>query len=268
MGLPIVLLLLLLLAGALVGLVALVVNRRTRPFGLAILFVGEGLLALLLLVVAHRPSAPMPMASFSASVDPATPGAVAPPPLETIPPNSPLPPGEALEVKGEKGVNGVKGETGVKGEKAAQPTRPAWVDEPPQYVNNAYLMPVTVGPYTTGLECEAKVPAALETALGDYIDLYLGPAATRRVRLPDSGYELRRQFVRQEWVETVQTSVGRMVVLHLQLALDRKIQDRIRDALRESMVAERLRLAAFGFCGVMAFLGAVFGYLKFTGRRR
>jgi hypothetical protein len=232
-------------AAVLVVLVLLVANPRTRPVVLTILAVlAVSLLVPLLAFHLHTSSARMSRDEEAVAV------------------------GSAVQSP----THGAKPSVGPDA-KPAQPVGPAWVDAAPQYSDNAYVMPVTVGPYTTGAECEAEVYPALENALAEYIKLLLGPAAAqRRVRLPDSGYQLRQQCVRQEWVETFQSpTVGPMVELHLQLVFDGKMQDRIRDALRQSIVAGRLRLAGVALAAVLALLAIVYAALKLTenaSRRR
>jgi len=287
------------IAVALGGLAALLRNPRTRPVGvgLVVVLVLSLPVALFLKLVHVRSTPPMP--SDMAGAQPWPPGVAASSRPVPVPPAAigspreqesaaakPAPHGGVLSAIGHAlaGVvphNGKPSKAEVAGSskpsppaaaKAAPPAagRPAWVDAPPRYVDNAYLVPIAAGPYTTQQECEADMPAALEAALDKYIEQYVGPEAARRVRLPDSGYDLRRQLVRQEWVETVQTSLGEMVVLHAQLEVDRKVQDRIRDALRQATAAGRLWVAAAGLGGVLALLGVLFGYLKLTenGSRR
>ena len=100
-------------------------------------------------------------------------------------------------------------------------------------------MPVTVGPYTTRLECEAKLPDALEAAVAEYVEIHLGPDVAAGVRLPPD--ELRQLLVKEKFDETIDTSLGPMAQLHARLAFDTRAQERLREQWRQVLVAGRLR---------------------------
>lgn len=140
--------------------------------------------------------------------------------------------------------------------------RPEWVGAAPKFTDDAYIMSVTVGPYTTRLECEAKLPEALQPAVAEYVEIYLGPEAARAVR--PSSEELRRQLVKEKAEETVQTSMGPMVQLHARLAFDTKIQEWLRDEWRGGIIAGRLRRVAAALAIVLGLLALLFTYLKLT----
>jgi hypothetical protein len=278
---PIAILLLFVGFGAIVGLIVLLVNPRTRPVGLGILA------ALLLLVVLgwfwRAPSsAPMPSdvaagrqtSSVTTRSVPVAPDAIGSSRERGSAADKAAPHGGVLSALGHALADlfphGGKSPppspsrplAASHPSPAAEPVgaRPDWVDAAPHYADNAYVMPIAVGPYTTRLECEAVLPEALQQAVAKYVELYLGPEAAQRARLTF----VREQLVRQEWEETVETSVGRMVVLHLELRFTTWMQDAIRDALRQATAAGRLRVAAIGLGGVLAVLGVLFGYLKLT----
>jgi len=79
--------------------------------------------------------------------------------------------------------------------------RPAWVGAPAQRTGDGYRTSVTVGPYMTRQECERALPAALQTAVAEYVDVFIGPRAARRVRL--SPQYVTDHVVRESWEETV-----------------------------------------------------------------
>ena len=139
-------------------------------------------------------------------------------------------------------------------------TRPAWVNAPPQLVGDAYQMSIAVGPYTTRAECDAKLPEALQEALGHYVDVCLGDQAVDDIRLP-ADY-LRQQLVKAQWEETRQLSVGPMIWLHVLLQFDRKIKDRILEEHRQAIIGQRLHAAATWSAIGLALLTVAFGYLK------
>jgi hypothetical protein len=260
---------------AIVGLIVLLVHPRTRWLGLAIASAGLALLLTGLFSKSVHVSRPAVGDSAQGSPAPAvvssSPGS---PPPETAAPvrqavsaaAKPAPRGGVLAAIGRAVAAALSPGGSLATSRPAPPAkpqataRPAWVDAPPHYADNAYLMPVAVGPYTTRLECDAAVPEALQQAVAKYVEAYLGPEAARHTPAEFT----REQLVGQQWEETVESSVGRMITLHLELRFTAAMQDALRDALRQATAAERLRWAAGGLAGVLALLGALFGYLKLT----
>jgi hypothetical protein len=143
---------------------------------------------------------------------------------------------------------------------AKSEARPAWVDAPPRSVDDAYEMSITVGPYTTRAECDAKLPEALHEALGRYVDICLGDEPPVGVRLPPD--ELRDRLVKDRWEETRQYSVGPMIRLHVLLRFDREFKERVLEQRRRAIVADRLGAIAFLATIGLILLATVFAYLK------
>ena len=140
--------------------------------------------------------------------------------------------------------------------------RPAWVDAQPRKVGNAYQMSVVVGPYTTRLECDAKLPEVLRAALDRYVDTCLGPEAVGHVDLP--GEELGRLLVKEQWEETKRFSVGPMKQLHVLLEFDHKFKDLVEQEWKVAIVAGRLKVAAVAIATTLVLLLALFGYLRIS----
>ena len=141
--------------------------------------------------------------------------------------------------------------------------RPAWVDAPPQLVDDVYQMAVVVGPYTTRQECDANLPEKIQEAVDQYVEVCLGPEEIDAVRLPAE--YLRQQLVKDQWEEVRQHSIGPMTQLHVLLQFDRKVKDRVVEEHRQAVVAHRLWLTGAGLAAALGLLAAAFGYLKFTG---
>lgn len=152
-------------------------------------------------------------------------------------------------------------------EPAAEATtsRPAWVEMSPRRVGDTYQMAVTVGPYATRLECDARLPEVLQSALDQYVETYLGTEAVDRVDLP-SDY-LRETLLSEQCEEPVDTSFGRMTQVHALLEFGPEIKQRIDEAWRRVIIARRLLFVAAGTSVVLAVLGMVFVYLKLTASR-
>ena len=145
---------------------------------------------------------------------------------------------------------------------AAAKTRPAWVDALPQVVDGAYQTSITVGPYTTRGECDAKLSDALQESLDQYVDAYLGEGIPGRIRLP-SDY-LCRQLVKDRWEETRQYSVGPMTRLHALLRFDRQVKERILEAYRQTRVEGRLWLTGGTVLAMLGLLATLYGYLRWS----
>jgi hypothetical protein len=139
-------------------------------------------------------------------------------------------------------------------------TRPAWVDAAPRVADDVYQTAITVGPYTTRLECETKLPEAIGEAVNQYAEICFGPDAVGKVDLPDAN--LCRRLVKERWEEITQSSVGPMTQLHVLLQFDRKVKDRIADACNQVVIRQRLWITGIGVTGVLGLLAVAFGYLK------
>ncbi len=127
--------------------------------------------------------------------------------------------------------------------------RPAGVDAPSGLIEEGYQKIVVVGPYSTEPECHREIPAKLVEAVDEYAQAYdpkLGP------RLRITGETLRAEqprLVREEFSETIFSSVGPMRQIHLRLVFDRKFNRWLDQQLAQSVVARRVgMLAAAGGC--------------------
>jgi hypothetical protein len=131
-------------------------------------------------------------------------------------------------------------------------------------VGGVYQTSITVGPYTTRGECDAKLPEALQESLDHYVDVCLDENIPGQVCLP-SDY-LRRQLVQDQWEETRQYSVGRMTQLHVLLRFDRQVKERILEAYRQTVVSGRLWLTGVTVLAGLGLLALLYGYLKWSNR--
>jgi hypothetical protein len=131
-------------------------------------------------------------------------------------------------------------------------------------VGGAYQTAISIGPYATRDECDAKLPDAFQEALDRYADACLDENIARRVRLP-SDY-VRRQVVKDKWEETRQYSVGRMIHLHVLLEFDRQVKERILEACRQTLVAGRLWWAGGTFAAVWGILAVLYEGLKWSAK--
>jgi hypothetical protein len=136
------------------------------------------------------------------------------------------------------------------------------VEAVPQLQGDVYQCSVHVGPYKTLGECEQDLPEAIERSARQYVEEYLdlGPAV-KRIRLPAD--ELRRQLVKAEWEETIESpTVGPMKQLHVLIEFGPEFRERVRQEWKRLVITDRLwRTGSAGVVG-LALLGVLFGYLK------
>ena len=236
-------------------LIAGVANHHTRPFVVG-LVVFIGLAVVLLGFVAERKAARVQRSeSRSIAVRRAEPRPVEAPPV----PPPPVPEtrrqkvsfGAALREAVVKALTtrDVPTVAEAPDPKGAPPAKPApaekpkpqgpgWVDAPPKMEDGCYMTSLWVGPFTTELECERKLPSALQGAVSEYAELLLGPEAAV-VRLPD---EVLQKLVKDRWKENRPMEIGGgtqdMVSLHALVVFDGEMQQRIK-AEAQRLVAER-----------------------------
>lgn len=150
-------------------------------------------------------------------------------------------------------------------DKNKEPQKP-WGDGRPQLIGDTYQMTVTVGPYASLLECDAKTPEAIREVVDQYAEIAAGqPIAGKLTSLDDA---FCRQLVKERWEETTQHPFGAMYQLHLLVQFDRKAKERILDACQDLQVEQRLWLVGAAAMGLLGMLAAAYGYLKVTAARR
>jgi hypothetical protein len=172
----------------------------------------------------------------------------------------------------------------IGGDLPSNKPRPAWVDEQQKQVGNVLRQVVVAGPYATAEECYAKTNELLKIATDNYVKHYLAglgddrPLITAQEGSPlvkinnftskaleGMGIgvgDIRREIAKDEYLESVATSVGPMKNLHTLLEfspdVDRDLQVRWNEFLREG------RLTAIGLLSgsVLGVIGLAFGLLK------
>ncbi len=116
-----------------------------------------------------------------------------------------------------------------------------------------------IGPYTTQAECEGKVQETLQKSLADYAELYLGGPA------PPAGSFSAKDLdalVKDRFEETIQSSVGPMIQLHLLLEFDRGVREGIQKAAERALIDRRLWRTGTCSAAVLALLAVALTYLK------
>jgi hypothetical protein len=145
------------------------------------------------------------------------------------------------------------------------PTRPAWVEASPKLVGDVYQVPLAVGPYESRLECDRRLPAALEQAVDEYVRQDLGAEAVGQIRLPRQ--YLRSHLVSQVWEEQRKVTVTStekvpMVLLHVLVAFDADVKILLRETWHRVVIFQRLRTVGLAAAGVLVLLATFWAYLR------
>jgi hypothetical protein len=143
---------------------------------------------------------------------------------------------------------------------ATDPTRPSWVDQPPQLQGNIYRLPVKSGLFVTKRECQKAVDAKTRLAVNDYIDELIEPGAARKIS-PDANF--MRQLQKELYAEVVtSTKVGPMQQVHVLIEFDDMARADLVKRWNAVIVSHRLGLVAIAASMVLGLLAIAFGYLK------
>ncbi len=138
--------------------------------------------------------------------------------------------------------------------------RPAWLDSPQGRTPYGYGKTIVVGPFSTRDECNQALPGALQAAVADYVERYLGREAKWQVRLAND--YIHDKMIRGEWEETKQTGVGLMKQLHVRLAFTSRTNELLKQKWHEAQVEQRVLYAGMGLAGVLFVLLLAYGVLK------
>lgn len=145
-------------------------------------------------------------------------------------------------------------------EAAAPVTKPDWIDSREGKVGDEYRSAIIVGPYTTRLECDRELLPEVHRAVANYVDIYLGAEAKRRVRLSDD--YVQQRVIKETWEAPRASTVGPMTQLHVLLAFDRKTNDLVKQKWHEVQVQERVWRAGLILGYVLMGMAAVYCVLK------
>ena len=161
-------------------------------------------------------------------------------------------------------------ETPTKEKPAGAEDRPDWVEAEPGKVGGVYRTTITVGPYSTRLECDRELPGQLHAAVEEYAAEYVGPEARGQVRLPLDYIE--SEIVQAEWAEQkpfrispegkIPEEYHPMTLLHVLLEFDPANNNRIKQAWDAVVVRQRLFGVGALSAMVLGLLSAAYGYLR------
>ncbi len=151
----------------------------------------------------------------------------------------------------------------------AEPPRPAWVDWPPKRVGNVYRQVIVSDRYSTVDECfldlEDRFQGVVQVRMQSlFAGLPGSPFAIPRPTKMGIGLDyIMSEICREEYTETVSSSVGDMKRVHVLMEFDSAIDNHLRAAWQRYERLDRLSSVG-GIAGVvLAGLATVFGLLKF-----
>lgn len=152
-------------------------------------------------------------------------------------------------------------EIATEGDVEATSPVPEWISRSSGKVDGVYQTVVKVGPFTTDLECENSLKAALETAVNDYVGLYMGEKAQdSAVGLPEESLE--KEIVVEKFQQRIETSVGPMVQLFALVKFDNRTNELLKESWEGIEIRDRLLVAGLGFGGLLLLITFVYGVLR------
>ena len=139
---------------------------------------------------------------------------------------------------------------------------PEWISQPSGKVDGVYQTVLEIGPFTTDLECEKALVTGLETAVNDYVGLYMGrEVQAAGVGLPPE--RLEELLVVKKFQRRAQTkSFGRMVQLYALVEFDSRANEMLREEWKTAQIQERLILSGLSFGGVFLLIASAYGTLR------
>ena len=123
-------------------------------------------------------------------------------------------------------------------------------------------MPISVGPYSTRMECDEALPDKLREAVDDYVATSIGREARGAVRLPLA--YIRDHLVKDRWEEwkEYEPPLGRMAKLHVLVAFDREANARLKEEWNRVVVDRRLWGVGTAGAALFLLLSIAWTYLK------
>jgi hypothetical protein len=157
----------------------------------------------------------------------------------------------------------------VAAELAASGARPEWVIHPPKRIGNSYRRVVVSGPFSTLEECHQELAEILRQTVYQRMAAKGADDPAYRDFTPATfevlgiGIDyIYREICRDEFVQSLETSVGPMKQVYLLLEFDPPIEQHLGDVWRQYQVQHRLEIVAILASAGLLLLGLVYGLLK------
>jgi hypothetical protein len=141
---------------------------------------------------------------------------------------------------------------------------PDWINRPPHPEQRdgqrVYVAAATSGRYSTPAECERAVIPAINEIVARYAADYLLDSPDTELAL-DAAY-IHNELVKDEYLESVEATVGPMYQLHALLVFDSRVRNELDNRARLAKVDGRLKYAAAGTALTLLLLGGVYSLLR------
>ena len=141
----------------------------------------------------------------------------------------------------------------------AEKARPDWINTEGAFVNGEYQKVIVVGPYSSDPECDRLIPAELEKAVAEHAQIRSPELGSRLKITAETLYREQFPLVREQYRETIETSVGPMRQVYLRLIFDRKFNHWLDQKLAQIVVARRV--SVLGMAGVVVLSALAIAYL-------
>lgn len=151
------------------------------------------------------------------------------------------------------------------GEENGQTALPVWVDQQPGMVDGAYQMSVSIGPYTSEVECLRELSPAVSAAVEDYIARYLDEDTGVRVSLPWQYIEehvIADRVFQKRMVDISTSERAEMVQMHVLLRFNHQTNAQIRQAVQEQTHLQHVMIAGFVAAGLLWLICVLWSYLR------
>jgi|GEM_PF-2560301 len=142
--------------------------------------------------------------------------------------------------------------------------RPAWVDMPLQRIADGHQMALRIGPCFSSDECRSSLPDELQKAAIRYARECLQLDLGGSIRMDPE--VLQEKLVRETWEETIDTSVGPTVWLHVLVEFDRRARGVIEQSCRRMVIERRVKAVGAILGCTLLLLGVVYTGLRVDER--
>ena len=163
--------------------------------------------------------------------------------------------------------------------------KPDWVTSPPKRIRGSFQRVIESGPFTTVDECDRRLNELMTMATAEYMDDLYGtdefarefnspimnlsennpPHRVVRARLSrlsiTPGY-IRDHICKDNYVDTVQRSVGPMKQVYVLMEFDEEVKNNLHRRWKDRQLEGRLAVVGVGSSAVLLLLGTVFGFFK------
>jgi|GEM_PF-3759415 len=145
----------------------------------------------------------------------------------------------------------------------AKQKRPTWVDSPPKRVGNVYREVVSSGPHARAVDCHKELDGRMRAVVRQRFK-QLVPAAwySNLERLGLNLDFVLREICREEWVEMVDASFGKMKHVHVLMEFDAAVDKQLQQAYRRYQREHRIEEVGITVMACLIGLVSIYSLLK------